>query len=194
MLLHNKLAGKELILASKSPRRQLLLKELGLDFKIKDLDVEEQFPEKLSREAIPLFLAKLKAEEAKKTLQDNQIMITADTIVWLGKEVLNKPTDENDAKKMLTRLSGHMHEVITAVSLSSVKKSNSFYVVTEVYFKSLSEEEINYYVETFKPLDKAGAYGVQEWIGYMGVDKINGSYFNVMGLPLKELYEELMYF
>ena len=194
MLLHQKLSGKELILASKSPRRQFLLKELGLEFKIKDLDVDETFPEKLTREAIPLFLSKLKAEEASKTLEENQIMITADTIVWLGKEVLNKPKDEKEAKTMLTRLSGHMHEVITAVSINSIKKSNSFYVVTEVYFKSLTEEEINFYVDTFKPFDKAGAYGIQEWIGYMGVDKINGSYFNVMGLPLKELYEELLYF
>jgi len=194
MLLHKKLSEKELILASKSPRRHLLLKELGVEFRIMDLDVDETFPEKLTREAIPLFLSKLKAEEARKTLEENQIMITADTIVWLGKEVLNKPKDGTEAKKMLTRLSGRMHEVITAVSISSVKKSNSFYVVTEVYFKSLTEEEINFYVDTFQPLDKAGAYGIQEWIGYMGVDKINGSYFNVMGLPLKELYEELLYF
>ena len=194
MLLHQKLAGKELLLASKSPRRQQLLKELGLEFTVMDLEVEEIFPEKLTREAIPLFLSKLKAEAAKNSLTDNQIMITADTVVWLGKTVLNKPKNEDEAKIMLMRLSGHMHEVITAVSLNSLKKSISFYVVTEVYFKSLTEEEINYYVEKYKPLDKAGAYGVQEWIGYMGVDKINGSYFNVMGLPLKELYEELLFF
>ena len=194
MQLQKKLAGIDLILASGSPRRQQLLKELGLTFSVMKLEVEEQFPEKLQRESIPLYLSRLKAEAAKEKLQDNQLVITADTVVWMGDHVLNKPADLNEARWMLNRISGKTHEVITAVSLTSLKKSLSFYAVTEVVFRSLTEEEIYYYTETFRPLDKAGAYGIQEWIGYVGVEKINGSYFNVMGLPVKELYEELLAF
>ncbi|MFM2286095.1 MAG: hypothetical protein RLZZ543_1592 [Bacteroidota bacterium] len=194
MQLQKKLAGIDLILASGSPRRQQLLKELGLTFSVMKLDVEEQFPEKLQRESIPLYLSRLKAEAAKEKLQENQLVITADTVVWMGDHVLNKPVDLNEARWMLNRISGKTHEVITAVSLTSLKKSLSFYAVTEVVFRSLTEDEIYYYTETFRPLDKAGAYGIQEWIGYVGVEKINGSYFNVMGLPVKELYEELMAF
>lgn len=194
MQLQKKLAGTDLILASGSPRRQQLLKELGLTFSVMKLEVEEQFPEKLQRESIPLYLSRLKAEAAKEKLQENQLVITADTVVWMGDHVLNKPVDLNEARWMLNRISGKTHEVITAVSLTSLKKSLSFYAVTEVMFRSLTEEEIYYYTETFRPLDKAGAYGIQEWIGYVGVEKINGSYFNVMGLPVKELYEELLAF
>jgi len=194
MLLHSKIEGTRLVLASKSPRRQQLMKDLGLEFELREFDVEEHFPEKLQREAIPLYLSKLKAEEAKKTLAPDELVITADTIVWLGNQVLNKPADLAEAKWMLNRLSGRMHEVITGVSLTSQKKNISFYTVTEVWFKSLSEEEIDYYTEKYLPIDKAGAYGVQEWIGYIGVERINGSYFNVMGLPVKEVYEELLSF
>jgi len=194
MLLQEKLKGKKILLASKSPMRHYLLKELGLEFELLDIGVEEEYPDKLKRESIPLFLSKLKAEAAKPSLKENEIVITADTIVWIGNMVLNKPKDLNDAKLMLNKLSGKMHEVITAVSINSMNKTTSFYVVSEVWFKSLREEEINFYVEQFKPLDKAGAYGAQEWIGYIGVEKMNGSYFNVMGLPLHELYEELLVF
>ncbi len=194
MQLLKKLAGTEIILASASPRRQQLLKELGLNFSVMKLNVDEQFPEKLQRESIPLFLSRLKAEEAKINIGDNQLVITADTIVWIGNQVLNKPADLAEARYMLNRISGKTHEVITAVSLTSLKKSLSFYAVTEVVFKSLNEDEILYYTETFRPLDKAGAYGIQEWIGYIGVESLNGSYFNVMGLPTKELYEELLAF
>jgi septum formation protein len=194
MLLKEKLKGKKILLASKSPRRHYLLKELGLEFELFDIDVDEDYPDKLKRESIPLFLSKLKAEAAKSSLNEHEIVITADTIVWIGDMVLNKPKDLFEAKLMLNRLSGKMHEVITAVSINSTIKTTSFYVVTEVWFKSLRAEEIDYYVEQFKPLDKAGAYGAQEWIGYIGVEKMNGSYFNVMGLPLHELYEELLVF
>jgi septum formation protein len=194
MLLHHKIAQTNLILASKSPRRQQLLRDLGLTFEIREFDVEEEFPAVLKREAIPLYLSKLKAEEAKKTLSPTELLVTADTIVWLRNQVLNKPADAAEARQMLAKLSGQMHEVITAVSLTSTVKSISFYTVTEVWFKALTEEEITYYVDKFLPLDKAGAYGVQEWIGYIGVERINGSYFNVMGLPVKELYEELLAF
>jgi septum formation protein len=194
MLLQEKLKEKKILLASKSPRRHYLLKELGLEFELLDIEVEEEYPDKLKRESIPLFLSKLKAEAAKTSLKENEIVITADTVVWIGNMVLNKPKDLNDAKLMLNKLSGKMHEVITAVSINSINKTTSFYVVSEVWFKSLREEEINFYVEQFKPLDKAGAYGAQEWIGYIGVEKMNGSYFNVMGLPLHELYEELLVF
>jgi septum formation protein len=194
MQLLKKLAGTEIILASGSPRRQELLSSLGIPFRVMKLDVEEQFPDKLQRESIPLFLSRLKAEEAKKNIQENQLIITADTVVWLGDHVLNKPADLQEARWMLNRLSGKTHEVITAVSLTSSNKSLSFYVVTEVVFRNLSEDEIMYYTETYKPLDKAGAYGIQEWIGLVGVERIEGSYFNVMGLPTKELFEELLAF
>ena len=194
MQLLKKLAGTEILLASASPRRQQLLSDLGIQFKVMNLNVEEQFPEKLQRESIPLYLSRLKAEAAKAKLGENELVITADTIVWLGNQVLNKPADLAQARWMLNRLSGRTHEVITAVCLTSLKKSLSFYVVTEVVFRTLKEEEILYYTETFRPLDKAGAYGIQEWIGYVGVEKIDGSYFNVMGLPVKELYEELLAF
>lgn len=194
MQLLNKLAGTQLILASASPRRQQLIRDLGVPFEIMKLDVEENFSEKLHREAIPLFLSRLKAEEAKKNIQDKQIIITADTIVWLNNQVLNKPNDLIEARWMLNKLSGKTHEVITAVTLTSSKKCFSFYVTTEVTFRHLLEDEIHYYTETYRPLDKAGAYGIQEWIGYIGVEKINGSFFNVMGLPVKELYEEILAF
>ena len=180
-----------IILASQSPRRQHLLKELGLEFEIALNDVEEVFPEHFTRERIPLHLCEIKSEAYSGKLTDGQLLITADTIVWLDNEALNKPKDHDDAVRMLRLLSGRMHEVITAVCLRTSDRSHSFYVVTDVYFKQLHDEEIEYYVTNYKPFDKAGAYGVQEWIGYIGIEKIHGSYFNVMGLPLKELYEEL---
>ena len=183
-----------LILASASPRRQQLLKGLGLEFKIKTKKVKETYPKKLKREHIALYLCELKANAFGKKLGKNTIVITADTIVWLNGKVLNKPLDFDEAVTMLKSLSGRMHEVITAVCLKSEQKSKSFYVITKVYFNQLTTKEITNYVTKFKPYDKAGAYGIQEWIGSKGIKKIEGSYFNVMGLPLKELYEELREF
>ena len=182
------------ILASKSPRRQQLLKELGLTFDIQTKDVDESFPPTLKAQEIPLYLCQKKADAFDGTLADNSIVITADTIVWINGEVLNKPEDHADAVRMLALLSGKMHEVFTGVCLKSKNKTVHFYAVTNVFFKHLSAEEIEYYVSNYKPFDKAGAYGAQEWIGYIAVEKIEGSYFNVMGLPLKELYEQLLLF
>lgn len=185
------LNDKEIVLASKSPRRQLLLKELGIKFSVKTKDTEENYPENLKKEEVALFLSKLKADAFIPELKENQLVITSDTIVCLGNRIIGKPKDRDDAFDMLSDLSGKMHEVATAVTLTSTAKQKSFFVKTEVYFKPLTNFEIDYYINTFKPFDKAGSYGIQEWIGYIGVEKIVGSYFNVMGLPLKELYEEL---
>jgi len=194
MLLQEKFKNHQIVLASQSPRRKQLLEGIGIQFISRPLDIDEQFPEKLKREQIAIYLAKAKAEEAKKNISENEIIITADTIVWLNNSVLNKPADKMEARKMLHQLSGKMHEVVTAVSITSTKKSTHFYSITEVHFKRLNEDEIEYYIEHYKPFDKAGAYGVQEWIGYIAVEKINGSFYNVMGLPTKELAEELLAF
>lgn len=182
------------ILASKSPRRQYLMRELGIPFELQTKDVDESFPEHLEKEDIPLYLCRKKAEAFGHFIDDNTIVITADTIVWINHHVLNKPNDTDEARVMLRELSGNRHEVYTGVCLKSKTKEVAFAVRTDVYFKELTEGEIDYYVNTFQPLDKAGAYGAQEWIGYIGVEKIEGSYFNVMGLPVKELYEELVKF
>ena len=197
MLLEN-LKNYKIILASHSPRRQYLLKELGIDFEIKikdngEIKFKETYPKTLKKEQIALYNAELKAKAFENEIPDNTILITADTIVCLGNEVLNKPDDYDDAVKMLSKLSGKKHQVITGVCIKSTikNKSISFYDTTNVYFKELTEKEITYYVDKFKPYDKAGAYGIQEWIGYIGIEKIEGSYFNVMGLPVQRLYEEL---
>ncbi|PJB15030.1 MAG: septum formation protein Maf [Flavobacteriales bacterium CG_4_9_14_3_um_filter_32_8] len=183
-----------IVLASKSPRRQNLLKELGFDFEIKTNEVAEIYPPTLKREQVALFLSELKADAFVAELNDNDLIITSDTIVCLGEQIIGKPVDRNDAIKMLQQLAGNKHEVITAVTLLSKEKRTSFYEVTEVYFKALSLSEITYYVDNFEPYDKAGSYGIQEWIGYIGIQKIVGSYFNVMGLPVFRLYEELVKF
>ncbi len=182
------------ILASKSPRRQFLLKDLGLNFDVATKEVDESFPPHLKAEQIPLYLCEKKANAFDEELNDNTIVITADTIVWIDNQVLNKPENFDDAVRMLKLLSGKMHEVYTGVCIKSKDKTKSFYSVTKVYFKPLTDYEIEYYIRNFHPYDKAGAYGAQEWIGYIAVEKIEGSYFNVMGLPLKELYEELLKF
>lgn len=182
----------KIILASKSPRRQYLLKELGLEFEVITKEVDESFPEHLKQEHIPLYLCEHKARAFANLLTPTNVVITADTIVWINNHVLNKPENKKHAIEMLNELSGKRHEVYTGVCLLTQTKTKSFFARTDVYFKNLSAREIDYYVETFKPYDKAGAYGAQEWIGYVGVEKIEGSYFNVMGLPVKELYEELM--
>lgn len=188
------LKKRRLILASKSPRRQFLLKDLGLNFEVHTKEVDESFSDDLKAQDIPLYLCKKKADAFEAELDENTIVITADTIVWVNGHVLNKPEDHPDAVRMLKILSGNMHEVYTGVCLRSTHKTKTFYSLTKVYFKPLSDEEIEYYVSNYKPFDKAGAYGAQEWIGYIAVEKIQGSYFNVMGLPLKELYEELLSF
>ena len=183
----------ELILASKSPRRQHFFKDLGWDFKIELKEVEEIYPSHLKHTEITDYLAELKSKPFNN-LTNNQLVITSDTIVWLDNKALGKPKNQNDAKKILASLSNKKHEVITSICLKSNKKTKIINDVTEVYFKKLTDLEIEYYVSNFNPLDKAGAYGIQDWIGLIGVKKIKGSYFNVMGLPVHKLYEELSTF
>jgi len=193
MFLQN-LENYEIILASKSPRRQQLLSDLGLKFSVQSMDIPEEFPEALGKTEVPVYLAELKAEAFRPLLKNNQLVITADTIVWLDGNVLNKPTDYNDAFRMLKTLSGKKHQVITGVCLLSTEKKVSFYALTDVWFKPLSDEEIQYYLEHYRPYDKAGAYGIQEWIGHIGIYRIEGSFFNVMGLPVQSVYEHLKEF
>ena len=192
-MLAEKLGKYHIILASKSPRRQYLLKEMGVDFEIRNNQVDEHYPEHLKREEIALYLSELKAASFKN-IRENELLITSDTIVWIHDHILHKPKDYKEAVKMLNLLSGNMHEVVSGVSLKTKEQSRSFHSVTKVYFKKLLPEEIRYYLENFKPYDKAGSYGIQEWIGYIGIEKIEGSYFNVMGLPVQRLYQELMNF
>jgi septum formation protein len=182
------------ILASKSPRRQELLKSLGINFQVITKEVEEIFPGNLSKEQIPVFLAELKAKCFLNDLKKNDLLITADTIVWFNGEVLGKPANRKEAIETLQKLSGHEHQVISGVSLTSVKKQKSFFSITNVMFKQLSLPEIEYYVYEYKPFDKAGAYGIQEWIGYIGITHIEGSFYNVMGLPVQQLYTEIQNF
>lgn len=183
-----------LILASKSPRRRDLLAQLGYSFEQVSKEVEESYPSDLSPAQIPVFLSKKKAAACLADLEEKDLLITSDTIVCIGDEVLEKAANEEEAQGMLSKLSGKKHKVITGVTLSSNEKQHSFAVTTEVSFKNLSREEINYYISNYQPFDKAGAYGIQEWIGFIGVEKINGSYYNVMGLPLKELFEAIVHF
>lgn len=180
-----------IILASQSPRRHYLLKEIGLEFKFKIKQFyDETYPDHLVKEQIPMHIAQMKALQYG-SLEDKQILITADTIVWLKDKVLQKPIDQDDAYKILKELSGNCHQVYTGVCIKSNKKEVLFSASTDVYFKKLTYAEIDYYISHYKPFDKAGAYGIQEWIGYIGVEKINGSFFNVMGLPIQKLYTEL---
>lgn len=193
MLLDN-LQKYEIILASKSPRRQQLLHDLGLEFKVQSMDIPEEFPAGLGMTEIPVYLAELKANAFIPQLTKNQLVITADTIVWLDGKVLNKPADYADGFQMLKDLSGKKHQVLTGVCLLTKDKKVSFYASTDVWFKQLSDEEIQHYLEHYRPYDKAGAYGIQEWIGYIGINHIEGSFFNVMGLPVQSLYEHLKTF
>ncbi len=176
-----------IILASTSPRRKQILKDAGFDFLVLSKNVEEVYPENLEREQIPLYLAKIKAEPLIPQLK-NELLIAADTIVWLNGKVLGKPTDVEDAVKILSQLSGNTHEVITGVYLYKDGIQKFFFETTEVTFRKLSEIEIRKYIETFKPMDKAGSYGIQDWIGLTVVKNINGCYYNVMGLPMPKLY------
>lgn len=185
----------DIILGSQSPRRKELLSGLEVDFLVCTLpDIDESYPEILKGGDIPLFISAQKAEAFRSMLQESTLLITADTIVWLNNKVYGKPVDETDAISMLQDLSGHTHEVFTGVTLTTLHKQKSFFVRTEVTFASLSDEEIISYVSNYQPFDKAGSYGVQEWIGYIGVESISGSYFNVMGLPVQRLYRELLKF
>ena len=184
-----------LILSSNSPRRKELLAGLDLDFDIHVINgINESYPENLAAVETAEYIAMEKAEAYKDELEDNNLVITADTVVVIGDKVLGKPKTHEEACKMLKTLSGHTHKVVTGVCLTSINKQKHFSVITEVTFKNLADEEINYYVDKYKPFDKAGAYGIQEWIGYIGVTSINGSYFNVMGLPVQRIYEELRSF
>ncbi len=180
------------VLASNSPRRKELLAGLGLEYEVKVLpDIDESYPATLQAEDIPLYLSQKKADAYLSGMAENDLLITADTIVWLDGRVLGKPKDEAEAREMLRALSGRKHEVITGVSLTTRMFRKSFSSVSEVVFSELDEEEIEWYVSRYRPMDKAGAYGVQEWIGYIGVESLSGSYFNVMGLPVQRLYREL---
>jgi septum formation protein len=194
-MLNDKLKSYELILASGSPRRQHLLEEMGLQFKVLTKPINEVYPNDLTPDEIAKYLSRLKAAAFdKKDFSDNTLIITADTVVTINGVILGKPANETEAIEILRHLSGKTHEVITGVSLRTVLKEHTFSVSTYVVFKQLSDDEINYYINMFKPYDKAGAYGIQEWIGHVAIEKIEGSYFNVMGLPTHQLYEELLKF
>lgn len=182
---------KKIILSSNSPRRKELLAGLDLPFEVKVLSgIDESYPEGLPVEEIPKYIAKQKA--AAYQIADDEIVITADTVVVLDENILGKPAHEEEAKEMLQTLSGKTHRVVTGVCLTSSDKQRMFSVVSEVTFKELSDQEIDYYIQHYRPFDKAGAYGIQEWIGYVGVTSLKGSYFNVMGLPVQRIYEELI--
>ena len=187
--------GYKVILASNSPRRKELIGGLGLDFEVRTLrGIDESYPDTLRGEEIPIFISGKKAEAYKETMADDELIITADTIVYDGMKVLGKPKDRQEAVQMLHELSGHAHEVITGVSIVTKTKVVQFASTSKVYFAMLTDEEIAYYVDQYKPFDKAGAYGIQEWIGFVAVTRIEGSYFNVMGLPIQRLYTELKRF
>ena len=180
-----------IILGSQSPRRKELLALLDLPFTCQVIDTEEIYPAELRGAEIPVYLAKLKAAAFEPLPDDKTLLITADTIVWLDGQVLGKPHTPTEARNMLHRLSGKTHQVITGVCLMTRGLQRTFSATTQVTFDVLTEDEIEFYVEKFRPLDKAGAYGVQEWIGFVGVSRLEGSYFNVMGLPVQRLYQEL---
>lgn len=189
------LSKYKIILGSNSPRRKELLSGLDIEFNVKVIPgLEENYPETLDLQEIPVFLSKQKAEAYLSSLDDTMLLITADTIVWNGNAVIGKPKNRAEAIQMLRSLSGHEHHVVTGVCLTTTKKQLTFSVISSVRFASLSDEEIIYYVDKYKPFDKAGAYGIQEWIGYVGVESISGSFYNVMGLPVQRLYQELKTF
>ena len=179
----------KLILGSKSPRRQELIQGLGLPYEVRTLDTDESYPESLKPQQIASFLAEIKAKALLDTLKPNELLLTSDTVVITQDHVLGKPANKEAAKKMIATLSGKSHQVITGVHLATLEQSYTFDVTTEVTFLPLESWEIDYYVEKFNPLDKAGSYGIQEWIGYIGIEKMHGSYYNVMGLPTAELWK-----
>lgn len=188
----------KILLGSQSPRRRELLAGLDVDFRVVAIDADEHYPEGLQGGEIPYFISRAKAEAYGEPLAEDEVLLTADTIVWVpgeggrGGVMLGKPKDEEEARRMLRMLSGRMHAVYTGVTLRTREGMQTIVDKTEVWFRALTEEEIAYYVAKYQPLDKAGAYGVQEWIGYVGVTKIVGSYFNVMGLPVERVWENIM--
>lgn len=190
-MLKKKLEDWNIILASASPRRHEFLKALGLDFEIQLRPIDEEYPPHLKKEHITNYLAKLKAEPFFNRLKKSDILITSDTIVWHNNKALGKPSDVEEAIAMIKSLSGHTHKVITSICCTTLDRQFLSHSITDVTFKKLREEEINYYVNTYHPLDKAGAYGIQEWIGAIGITQIIGSYNNVVGLPTDQLYETL---
>ena len=183
--------GFQLVLGSKSPRRQELLAGMGFDFEVRTKDTNEDFPATIPFKDVPVFLAEIKGNALVDELNKGEVLITSDTIVLLENEILGKPTSPENAKEMLQKMAGKSHEVITGVHLKSLEKSVSFSVSTNVFFKPLTDEMISFYIENYKPFDKAGAYGIQEWIGFVGIERIEGSYFNVVGLPVAELWDAL---
>ena len=181
-----------IILASNSPRRRELLSGLGLNYEVKLIkDVDESYPSHLNGSEIPEFISRIKAAAYRPFMKENDLIITADTIVYANNKVLGKPKNREDAVKMLKTLSGQTHQVMTGMTITTHKFQKSFVSTSDVTFDNLTDEEINFYIDNYKPYDKAGAYGIQEWIGYIGVSGIRGSYFNVMGLPIQKLYREL---
>ncbi|MFI3259018.1 MAG: Maf family nucleotide pyrophosphatase [Rikenellaceae bacterium] len=196
MLLHEIIEreGYDIILASQSPRRRDLMRDCGIPFRTASFDVEEVYPSETSAAEVAEYLSKLKSEGYPDVLGEREILITADTVVLLGDQILGKPKGEDGARKMLSELSGSEHQVVTGVTIRSHSKSLSFSTVTSVKFATLSPEQIEYYVTRYSPLDKAGSYGIQEWIGYVGIEGIEGSFYNVMGLPIQRLYSELTTF
>ena len=183
---------KKIILASKSPRRRELLTGLDLDFEVKVIPgIAENYPDSLPSERIPQYIAAEKAEAYKGSIAPDEVLITADTVVILNDEIMGKPKDDAQAREMLHKLSGKTHQVTTGVCLTTISSQKQFHVTSHVTFKLLSDDEIDYYVSHYHPLDKAGAYGIQEWIGYVGVTRLEGSFFNVMGLPVQRIWEEL---
>lgn len=181
----------KLILASASPRRQQLMKDAGFTFEVWLKNVEEKYPQELHLENVPEYLSKVKASAFREELKADEVLITADTVVCIHDRILGKPADRKEAISMLQELSGNRHLVVTGVSVTTRTEQLSFSSRTDVFFKRLSNEEIEFYVDTYKPFDKAGAYGIQEWIGYIGIERIEGSFYNVMGLPIQKLYETL---
>ena len=193
-MLKEKLQGYKVILASGSPRRRQFMKDLNIDFEIRLNEVEEIYPENLQGCEITDFLAELKSNALADTLEDKEILITSDTIVWHNHEALGKPKDYDDAYTMLSSLSGKTHEVISSVCLKSKEKSVTFNETTRVTFHEITKEEIKHYLDNYKPFDKAGAYGIQEWIGLIAIAKLEGSYNNVVGMPVNKVYHELIKF
>jgi septum formation protein len=193
-MLREKLKKYNVILASGSPRRQQFMKDLDLDFEIRLSDVEEVYPDTLKGVEITDFLAELKANALTDTLKDNEILITSDTLVWHEGKALGKPKDHNDAFEMLMSLSGKTHEVITSVCIKTTNSTDTFNETTKVTFNTLKDDEVKYYLNNYKPYDKAGAYGIQEWIGLVAIAKVEGSYVNVVGLPVDKVYQHLKKF
>ncbi|MCF2875828.1 MULTISPECIES: Maf-like protein [unclassified Tenacibaculum] len=191
-MLSNKLSNYNIILASNSPRRQQLLKDLDIDFEIRTKEIEEIYPSELLGTEITDFLANLKSKPFIDELNENDLLITSDTIVWFNNKALGKPKNYDEAFHMLKELSNNTHQVITSICLSGKTRKHILNDTTIVTFKELTDDEINYYINTYKPFDKAGAYGIQEWIGKIGITKLEGSYFNVMGFPVHKLYKELI--